>query len=141
MSYPIKDKTKAERIRKDFEKEIDDIATNKKTYEDEIAKLRKKPIPQTLKNKLIDPRFGKEHAFEGIKHSHSDRSRLNMINCARCQYDQREIECENLIDSLNGNEEMVIKKQGQPDKDVTLSKLKIVRGRFDDFVGFQWEWL
>jgi len=131
----MKDKTEAKRIRDSFEKEMDDIATNKKTYEQEIEKLRKKPIPPALSSKLTDDRFRKTKAFEEMKHSHSKNSRLEMVDCLRCQFNEREIECENLIDGLTGNEKSV-----SDGNDLDLQSLKIVRGRFDDVMGFQWMW-
>jgi len=140
MTYPMKDKTEAKKIHDSFQNVLNDIQTNQKTYEQEIEKLRKKSIPQILKDKLSDNRFGKSHAFEEMKHSHTENSRLDMINCLRCQFNEREIECENLIDGLNGNEKTVVTSPIGTASDKILTQLKIQRGRFDDVIGFAWGW-
>jgi len=140
MSYPIKDKTKAKKIKDDFEKDIEKLEKKTDTYDKMIKKLRDKPIPPALSNKLVDDRFGKEHAFEEMKHNHKTNNRWTMKNCERCMYNQREIECENLIDSLDGNEETVFQEGTTPPVDVPLSKLVVYRGRYDDVIGFSWSW-
>ena len=135
-----RDKTKANKIKDNFEKEIEKLEKKSETYDKMIKRLRDKRIPLALKNKLEDERFGKEHAFENMKHNHTTNTRLTIRNCDRCKFNQREIEWENLIDSLDGNEKTVVKIQGQPNIDKALQKLKIFRGRFDDVIGFGWSW-
>lgn len=140
MSYPINDKVKAAKVKTDLDKELSDIMGGKKTYTQEIKRLRDKPIPQTLKDVLQDDRFGKEHAFEEMKCNHTDKNRLSMKNCERCQYDERELECETLIDNLNGNEKCTqLDENGLP-QEKSLIGLKIMRGRYDDVVGYVWSW-
>lgn len=140
MAYPLKDKTKADKIKDDFDKEINDIEKGTKKYESEIKKLRNKPIPQTLKDKLKDDRFGKEHAFEEMPCNHESNSRFNIANCQRCKYNKREIEAENLIDSLTGTEESMQKNASGILTTMTLKRLIIDRGSMDDVRGYVWEW-
>lgn len=140
MSYPIDDKTKATKIQNDLQKELDDIIDKKKTYDEEIKKLRDKPIPQTLKDKLKDDRFGKTHAFEEMPCNHKDNTRLDMVNCLRCQYNERELESETLIDSLTGYEKCTQTDQAGNPQEKSLKGLKIVRGRYDDVIGYLWSW-
>lgn len=141
MSYPLKDKTKAAKIRVDFEKDIEKLEKKTETYDEMIKRLRDKPIPPALRDKLIDERFGKEHAFEEIPHNHKKNTRLSMENCERCRYNKTEVECENLIDSLDGNEQTTTRlPNGSAGPDRSLTKLFIHRGKYDDVIGYSWSW-
>jgi len=139
-SYPIKDKTKASLIKDKFEKDIEKLEKKTENYTNMIKTLRNKPIPQALKDKLLDDRFGKEHAFESMKHNHTINNRFTMANCDRCKYNKTEIEAENLIDGLNGNETSLVKNLAGVTVDLPLSSLKIYRGRYDDVIGYVWGW-
>jgi len=140
MSYPLQDKAKANKIKDDFEKDLEKLEKKQETYEKMITRLRKKPIPPSLSNKLKDDRFGKEHMFEEIKHNHTKNTRLLMKRCERCQYNKREIECETIIDTLNGNEKTSTLDINNSPITPTLFRLRIDRGRYDDVRGYIWEW-
>lgn len=140
MSYPIKDKTKANKIKDDFEKDVDKLQAKTDSYLSVITGLRNKLIPQAVKDKLEDKRFGKEHAFEELVCNHTDMTRLKMLNCVRCRYNKREIEAETIVNSLTGSEQTDYTDMLGVTTQKTLSKLTIIRGSNDDVLGYQWEW-
>jgi len=90
------------------------------------------------RNKIIDPRFGKKKAFEDMKHnSHSNNpNRLEQIECTRCTFDIREKSMDDKIKSMNGNE--TTKSNGLT---LTFKDIKIIRGKYDDVIGWTLIWL
>ena len=134
MSYPISDKTKTKKIKDDFE------ILESQDYASTIETLRAVTINPTLKAKLEDKMFGKEHAFESMTCNHQNQSKLEKLKCTRCQFNKREIEAENLVNSLTGNEETIIQNPDGSTSTKPLKSLKIQRGNFDDVIGYVWEW-
>lgn len=110
-----------------------------KEYDSEIDKLRKKSISQTLKDKLTDKKFNKSKAFEDIKCNHKTYTALTLAKCKRCQFNIREIEAENLINNLNGNEQTEVMNDDVLETQI-LHSLVIKRGSLDDVQAFEWSW-
>jgi len=77
-------------------------------------------------------------AFEEIKHTgHGDNpTRLETKQCQRCKFDVAENSLTDKIKSLSDKSKSV-NASGAP---VTFKMLTVVRGRFDDCIGWTIQW-
>lgn len=94
------------------------------------------------KEKFFDSRDDKPKAFEEIQHIHKeDPTRLQSKECDRCRYDLRELSMQEKKESIKDNETTsTIKPDGTPGPRASLRKMTVVRGRFDDVIGWALEW-
>ena len=137
MSYPIKDKIKGQAIADSFNTEKTKLLTN--NYENIITPLRAVKISDTVKAKIKDDMFEKKKAFENMPCTHTTKNELDLKTCQRCQFNIREIEAENIINSLTGTEETIDNSSGTPITR-TLAKFTVDRGTLDDVRGYIWDW-
>jgi len=82
--------------------------------------------------KLIinDQRKGKSKGFEEMTHNHDlPPTRLQEIACQRCHYDKAE-------NSIPKNQFTIKDENGN---NITITEIKIIRGRFDDCIGWSYQ--
>ena len=117
--------------------DIEELVTKviQNDYDLEITAARETPIKQTVKDILLDERFGKEHAFEAMPCNHKEKTRLAVKNCERCKYNIAELWLENTLNNAVGNETLTT-----PTGIVSLKGLIVKRGRYDDCIGVQGHW-
>jgi len=90
------------------------------------------------KNKVTDMKGLK--AYEEIKHTHKDKpTRLESKQCQRCRFDTAE---QSLTDHLKNHsgKYKTRKVEGGPIIEVDLVELEVVRGSFDDCIGWTCSW-
>lgn len=91
-------------------------------------------------SKIID--MTGEKIYESKPHSHSDNpSRAEIIKCKRCQYEIRENELKDMIRTMSNTE----KTRGYDhsitaERDFVISKIKVIRGKQDDIIGYEKTW-
>ena len=92
------------------------------------------------KNKLTDERKGKDKAFQEIAHSHQENpTRGQSLDCIRCIYDAREKSLEDFILNTSNTATHKFRESGAM-KTRTLKKLKVLRGKHDDCMGWIGQW-
>lgn len=94
------------------------------------------------KEKIIDSMFGKPKAFELLKHGHSKTANiLEKKICERCRYDVAE---QSLADHIKNHKDAdTIKSVDKNGNGVTgvFKNMIVIRGRFDDVIGWVKNWL
>ena len=91
-----------------------------------------------LPDKVItDGRKDLEKAYEAMQHAHKSEkpTRLEIQQCERCKYDVGEKSLEDKIKSMKVEDEITVEK-----KIHKFKNLKVVRGRFDDVIGWGISW-
>lgn len=86
------------------------------------------------KEKIKDSKDKKEKKFKQMKHKHGDNPNgLEMVDCNRCKFEEREQSWEKhkkdspLTTKVNG----VTKN---------LQSCKVIRGKYDDVIGWSTQW-
>lgn len=138
MTYPLKDRTLVKKIQDEFESHCEDY--KKKDYDEVMKKIKKSKIKDAVTSKLVDRRLGKEKAFESIPCRHTEKNRFETKTCKRCQFNEREFEFETIIRNLSGDEKADIEQADGTTIEKTFSGLKVKRGKYDDVIGYHWEW-
>lgn len=88
-------------------------------------------------NVITDNRKNLEKAYETMKHSHKSEkpTRLEIQQCERCKYDTSEKSLEDKIKTMETTDQ--IKRKNRILK---FKELRVVRGRFDDVIGWSISW-
>lgn|GEM_PF-4082000 len=82
---------------------------------------------------------GRPKVFESINHTHSENTnQLDIKNCTKCAFESREQWLENTLQKQDANEKLnyfdpILKKSVTK----TLTKITVIRGKFDDCIGIQ----
>lgn len=93
-------------------------------------------IPQHIKSKVEDKNWSLTFKFEEIPCSHDIHAKeYEKVDCQKCKFDERETWLENTLTNQDANQ--TVKDKDGNDK--TLSKITVVRGKFDDCIGIQKE--
>lgn len=88
-------------------------------------------IPTHIKGKVSDKNWNDVFIFEQMPCMHkADAVEFEKIDCDKCNFDKRETWLEDTLTKQDVNEKQGIK---------TLSKIIVIRGRFDDCIGIQKE--
>lgn len=85
---------------------------------------------------------GKSKAFEEMKHNHDkEPTRLESKQCERCRYDTAEESLTEKIKSLKDTETTkLFDRDGLPKGTAKFQNLHVLRGRFDDVMGWTISW-
>ncbi len=94
------------------------------------------------KSKIKDSMKEKEKGFESISHLHSENAnRLETIKCDRCKYDRAEQSLKDKIASLtNSSKTSFTNPSTGATGTKTLKELRVIRGKFDDVIGWSMIW-
>ena len=93
-------------------------------------------IPDKIKSKVEDKEWSLIFKFEEMCCSHPINAKeFEKVNCEKCLFDERETWLETTLTNQD-NKENTKDKDGN---DKTLSKIIIIRGRYDDCIGIQKE--
>lgn len=96
-----------------------------------------KQIPTKIKNLVIDKNWNDTFIFEEMECEHSPNIKEHVkVNCNKCNYDKREVWLETILDNITGKETYIDKNN----KSHTISKIKIIRGVYDDVIGIEKEY-
>lgn len=94
-------------------------------------------IPNPIKNKVIDKDWTKVFIFEEMPCKHTqDALQYEKLDCERCQANEKETWLENTLAKQDPNATITDKDN----KILTLSKITVKRGKYDDCVGIQCDW-
>jgi len=93
------------------------------------------------RNKIIDPRYGKEKAYTELTHAHEKNpNRLQEKECLRCVFENTEKSMDDHCKSMNGTETTKSKNPAGNIQTYTFKHITIVRGKFDDVIGWSTVW-
>ena len=99
-------------------------------------------IPAKIKDKVIDLDWSKEFTFESMPCQHEPNAAKHIIkNCEVCQFKEREIWLETVLTNIEPLEKFTNTDLAGVKTLKTLHKIIVVRGKFDDCVGIQREYL
>jgi len=91
------------------------------------------PLPE---NMIVDSLKGKEKAFQSIAHSHeAEPTAIQAIQCDRCKFDVRESSLEEKLKELSKDSKHTVRGIT-----ATIKKLTVVRGRYNDVIGWSIQW-
>jgi nitrate reductase beta subunit len=97
----------------------------------------KTEIPKKIKSLVSDLDWNNEFIFEDMDCEHAPEAKEHVkVDCQKCQFDKRELWLENHLDKLTG-EETIKDKDNKIHK---ISKLIVIRGRYNDCIGVQTEY-
>jgi len=85
---------------------------------------------------------GKPKTFELMKHTHEDNpNSLEKLSCEHCTFDNREKSLQEHIKSHTGLEKIKSEKPGSLTlQSYTFKNMKVMRGKFDDVIGWSTTW-
>ena len=93
-------------------------------------------IPDQIKDKVKDIDWSKNFIFEDMPCDHDPEAKDHVkINCDKCNFDKRELWLENALTKQNKDE----KTKDDKGNILTLNKITVIRGKFDDCIGIQKE--
>lgn len=94
-------------------------------------------IPAKIKSKVVDKNWNDTFLFEEMPCNHDPNAKEHVkVDCEKCNYDKREIWLEQELTKMTGNE-TILNAQGIP---ITLFKITVNRGRYDDVMGIAREY-
>lgn len=95
----------------------------------------KTDIPIKVKHLVIDINWNNNFIFESMDCQHSlDAKEHIKVDCIRCKFDKQEFWLEKTLSEINPTEESKEKNET-----FTLSKIIVVRGKYDDCIAIQKE--
>lgn len=93
-------------------------------------------IPNNIKSKVLDKDWSLNFKFEDMPCNHPiDAKDFLKVNCEKCNYDERETWLETTL----SNQSLTEKIKEKDGTERTLSKIIVLRGRYDDCMGIQKE--
>ncbi len=92
-------------------------------------------------NKLQDPMKDQPKAYEGIDHNHTDNPTLiETKKCDRCKFDTAEQSLTDKMKAFSDTTKTKFKDANGVEKEATIKKLIVKRGKFDDCQGWVMLW-
>lgn len=97
-------------------------------------------IPNKIQSICKDKNWSLDFIFESIPCDHTqDAKEYEKLSCIKCNCDKREAWLEQILEKQNPDEKVnSIDIEGNPTI-ITLKKITVVRGLFDDCIGIQKE--
>lgn len=94
-------------------------------------------IPAKIASKVEDKDWSQTFIFEQMPCLHGENALPHeKVNCEKCKIDAAEKWAEDTLTKLEGNETT----KDEDGNTKALQKIKVVRGKYDDCIGFEWHW-
>lgn len=95
-------------------------------------------IPSAIKSKVQDKDWSLTFKFEEMPCNHKiDAKDFEKVNCDKCSFDERETWLETILQNTNPME-TIKNKDGN---NITLTKITVNRGKYDDCIGITREYI